>query len=110
MIPLVYLYTTLYQNQLCPPNLPVLLTPFVADRFSIARVGIPNQFSIPNWYSPLQFYPIPLLYLLFQPKTNNTLLIIPPSLQADSYLEFSNPYKFAVLTKVAVPCICSAVK
>ena len=109
MIPLVYLYTVLYQNQLCPPTLPVGLTPFVVDRSSIARVSIPNQFSIFNWYTPLQPYSVPLLYLLFRPETYSTLLIFPPSLQVDNHSEYLNPYRFAVLTKVAVPCMRSAI-
>ena len=110
MIPLAYPYAVLYQNQPYPPSLPVASTLFVVDRFSIARVNTLNQFSIPMQYFPLQSYSVPLLYPLFQPETESTLPTFPPFLQVDNYSEYLDPYKSAVITKVAVPCVRSAIR
>ena len=97
-------------NQVYPPNLLAVSGLSVVNRSLSAMADIPTRSSNPNMYSPLQFYSVLLLYLLFQPKTENTPLAVPPSLQVNNYSKYLNPYKFVVSTRIAVPGVRSAVK
>ena len=56
--PQMYAYINLNQNQVYPPNLLVVLDPFVVNRSLDAMADIPTQSSNPNMYSLPQFYPI----------------------------------------------------
>ena len=51
-----------------------------------------------------------LLYLLFRPGTENTPLAVPPSPRVNNYSEYLDSYKFVVSTRIAVPCVRSAIK
>ena len=70
-----------------------------------AMVDIPNQSSNPNMYSFLLSYLTLLVYHLFQRGNDYTLPLAPPFLLESNYSRYLIPYKFVVLSGIAVPCI-----
>ena len=68
-------------------------------------VGIPNQSSNPNMYSLLLFCVTLLIALLLQKGNIGTILPAPPFHFVNNYSRYLIPYKFAVLSKIAVPYV-----